>query len=369
MSANIRWISIAFGLGLCTAYTLWGTPKAATSAASNEPPANYKQFDPKHTAVNPAKPPPPSVLKFNPPGVDFGEVPSYDKRTAVVALENPGGRPITVSTTVPGCGCLKIEMNQKTIAPGKSEKAEVSFIASPRDWKGELTATFNTDEPGQAVLKCKGSIRQEFSVEPLTLNFDRLGKRGACTRQAVIKQSKGVAFEIKSVFAKNAEFQFKWAPVEGSHGSAYTICATATGIKPGHFSEAAVIRVNNPNNPMVNAIPLGLTLQVVGDVSCSPGTVMSQQALENEAEVFETTVKRFVSGPSTTPLEVVKVTDSKNQPIEFSCQRIDENNQRLKIKPPREFAKQAKWGYFQIYTNVEEEPVQLHYLVKLGAEK
>jgi hypothetical protein len=362
MEAIVRWSGIAIGLGLCTAYAFWGgtKPAAKPSATAFKPPFELEASS-DSSSVKTRRPTrlPPSALKLSPAEVDFGEVPGYEKRVREVAVQNPGSKPVTISEIVPGCGCLKVAMKQKTIAPGQSENAEISFYATPREWKGELTAAFNTQEPGQAVLKCKGIIRQEFPVEPAVLKFGPLHKKESQTLQAVIKHYQGVPFKIKRITSKNAEFKFKWEAVAGSKESAYTIFATATGQKAGYVSDDAAIVTDSVKVPI---IALGLDLQVAGDVSCVPGTVWSQQAAENESEIFETTVRRLTPGP----LEIKKVTDARGNPIEFFCQPIDEGNQRLKLKPGRDFfAKHSQLGKFLIYNNVEEQPAQLSYYVKL----
>ncbi|MFH0939218.1 MAG: DUF1573 domain-containing protein [Planctomycetota bacterium] len=364
MNNNTRWLGVAFGLGLCAAYVLWGSPP---SVSPSPIPADYSLPALTSVAQNtaPGVAPiidAPSALKFNPPGLDFGEVLTNEKKVLLAMIQNTGKFDVTIEKLEASCGCLVGEMKDRTIGPGQIRPVEVKFFASPKQWTGTLSLYAVTNEEGhpRVLLAVKGQIKQEFYIEPMILNFEYMRKGETKTLEAVIRRANGKPFVLKDIRVSNREFVFKWMVIEGSQGSAYKISATATGVKAGQFSEGAAVMIADEKTP---AIPLPLRMQVMCDVTCSPGTVWSQQASDGTTGVFETVVTRNTPGKLT--ILQVKEKDDATLPLEFSTEPITDAVCRLKIRLLGEFKKRAPFGHFLIQTDVEDQPLTLPYLVRL----
>src|SRR5690349_20046461 len=96
MDSNLRWVAVAFVLGLCAAYAVGGGPPAVAPKSEQPPkpaptstmtvttPATSTATDP--TAVLP--------FKFDPPAVNFGDVMVGETKTEVVFLTNMTDKPV-----------------------------------------------------------------------------------------------------------------------------------------------------------------------------------------------------------------------------------------------------------------------------------
>jgi hypothetical protein len=301
---------------------------------------------------------PPSALRYEPHTIDFGEVLANQKKSISTTVVNNSARDINVERIEVSCGCVKGDLPGNLIPAGGQQTLTVTLYATPRQWTGTLGVNLVTDEPGNpwAPLTVKGSIKLEFVVDPMLLNFDTLGKRGKRTATATIRRTDGTPFQIKDISASNKEFAFKWTAMPNTNGSAYSIAVTATGIKPGNISEGAAILTDSKTVP---AVPLMLRLQVTGDVACLPATASAPQMADGTPEPFETIVKRYTPGE----LVIEGVTESNKLPLEFKVERLDASSCRLKVKLQGQFKRFAPFGNLLIRTNVEEQPVQLYYYV------
>src|SRR5579862_823379 len=116
MDRNLRWVAVAFVLGLCAAYALWG--------GASGPAPRTESKDPSGTPAVPVKsddtPKGPLPFAYDPPSVDFGDVKVGETKTQLVSVTNVTAKPIKIVDVKHSCGCMKTEIMAGDIAPGQS---------------------------------------------------------------------------------------------------------------------------------------------------------------------------------------------------------------------------------------------------------
>lgn len=368
MDSSTRWIGIAAVLGLCTAYALWGgrapapIPEAAPLAPvaptiSNKEPE--KVTTPRVLTYTSPK----SALKIAPDNVDFGEVKVTERKDVTVQVENPGTTAVKVEDVKGSCGCLKVDMPERTIEPGKSVTLSLGFTGQSGKRPESYTVSLTTNEEGRPkiVLPVKGKVIQTFIVDPMTMYFEDAAKGVAKVQEATITRVDGKPFVIKAVTAQHKELSFKWEPIAGSNASAYKIFVTLTGIEPCSFTEGAAILTDHPTVP---AMPLHIGARVTGDVVSTTQVLTAIMGADTHVAPFETVIKRVTPGA----LVIKGIEESEKRPIEVTQTRIDDGSCRVTITLTGEFKDKTPFGDFVIHSNVEDQPLRVPYrVIRRGA--
>lgn len=357
MDRNTRWLAVAAALGLCTAYALSGGGYApvAPEAAPRVQPGGEQPGAPPQAARAPAAARARSALKFNPASVDFGEVLVHESRHKDAALENTGAQPVNITNVRGNCGCLKIEVPQTRVEPGKSAVVKLTFTGQPGKRTEGYAAMLTTDEPESpvALLPVRGKVKQVFIVDPQTLYFDKVAKGQTKTLEATIKQAQGLPFTVKNVAASHKEFSFKWEPLAGG---GYKILATVQGQQIGPLTEGAAIVTDHP---VVPAVPLHVSVRITGDVVSLTPVLMAAQIPDGRVAPFETVIQRQTAGE----LTISGVSEAEGLPVDHSVTRSDQSNCKLTLRFKEPFTRQMPVGDFLIQTNVEAEPLRVPYRV------
>ncbi|HYF49619.1 MAG TPA: DUF1573 domain-containing protein [Planctomycetota bacterium] len=360
MDTGTRWTAVAFLVGFCAAYSMWGgteTPIVAQKHSTKDTPEQPDLLGTKDPhAVPPQTPGAQSALKCKPFAVEFGEVPLGERRTATVQITNTSGAAITVLEIHPSCGCVHGRLEKTKIEPGQSAPMEVGFHADQGKRVGNLTLTLATDEAGhpRVVVPIMGKTRQEFTIEPALLRFGKLQKNEVKTVSAAFVRVDGKPFQIERVQTQNKDVEFEWEPIPGVSG--YTLKATAKGARAGQFTEAAAIFTDHPTQKVIS---LPLVLDVAPEIVCTPSDVRADQLSDKSVAPFETVVKRQTAGR----LEIESIKDSADIPMTFSAERINEASVRLKLQLKGAYPQRIPFGQFLIKTNCDAEPVPLPYRV------
>src|ERR1041385_6831617 len=87
MDSNLRWVAVAFVLGLCAAYALWGGAPAVAPKSEEPTPRQAPTITGTTPATSTATDPKVVLpFKFDPPAVNFGDVMVGETKTEVVSL-------------------------------------------------------------------------------------------------------------------------------------------------------------------------------------------------------------------------------------------------------------------------------------------
>lgn len=373
MGSSLRWIGVAFALGLCAAYALWGGPQPGAAATGPKIPPGTNLTPPPEPDVEaltgmgdqasplpPAAPGAKSNLRCTPFTLDYGEVKLEDSKTQIVKVANTGGKPVKIIDLHPSCGCVTGNMPNKIIKPGESEALTVVFTAKPGRRLGRFSITMATDEDGtpRVTVPIEARIIQEFEIEPLMLKFGRIAKRETKTLTATVRNSNGTPFKILEARSSNKVFTFKWEEIAGSNGTGYNVSVTASGLFAGRFNDGAALVVDHKIVPMV-ALPV--TLEIAPDIACVPLNVRAAQRDDKTVEPFEVTVTRSTPGK----LIVESVTEGAKLPVEFSAEQFGDASVKLTIRFTEPYPNRVPVGQFLIKTNAEEEATALPYMVKI----
>jgi hypothetical protein len=340
---------------------MWGGRNPVTAT----PITPLVQPDPESQKAAQAPPPPtaPTAVKINPDNIDFGEVKVGQSKEQTVQIENTGAQLMNILEVRGTCGCLKLEMPEKKIEPGKSQPLKLTFVGQSGRRQENYTVTVVTDEPAKPAsgFLVKGKVIQVFFLEPQTLYYEFVAKGRAKTLETTLTRCDGKPFEIKNISAVHPEFSFTWAPVEGKNKSVYKIQGTVRGEKPGIVTEGAAVLTDHPEVP---ALALYVSARITGDVVSLTPQLIATRGSDGVVEPFSTVIKRLTPGR----IQIESVTESHlaspgpaMHQVEFESQPIDDVQCTLIIRLKGTSFEQPPQGEFVIKTNVEETPLRVPY--------
>ncbi len=90
-------------------------------------------------------------------------------KTAVVVFpcQNPGNKPVVITSVIPSCDCLKPKLSKEFFAPGESGELRVELTPAGRTGRSENTLTVITDDAAQVPVVLKLIINL---AEPVVLS-------------------------------------------------------------------------------------------------------------------------------------------------------------------------------------------------------
>jgi hypothetical protein len=328
---------------------------SAKAAAANAQPAPAR-FEPPPVPAAGAV----SALKFSPAEPDFGELPAGQQREITLQVENPTDTPVRLTDLQTSCSCLDPRFPAGVI--GAHQTAPLSLTC--RGWSGskknEMTVTFRTDEPNRPLVTVPARcvVKQEFTVEPETVQFGHMKRGETKTAAAVVKRLDGQAFRIKQVVAAVPQMTFRWEPEAGGAAEQKLIITVAAG-KPGNITTNAIITTDHPTAPVVQFMVNGM---VDAEVLFTPAFVQAAgRKTDNRVGDFTTVVKRLTPGK----LEILGVTEKLGLPVDYTVTPLEEGSARLTIRFKDPYPQRAPVGQFEVRTNVDENPLALAFRVNL----
>jgi hypothetical protein len=365
MDSNLRWIGVAFVLGLCAAYALWGggaAPRAEQpqirgtqpeikAAGSTDSATSKESDDPNKKVVLP--------FKFDPPSVDFGNVTVDEVKTEIVNIINVTDKPVKLIDVRHSCGCMKSEILAGDIAPGKSGSIKLSFHGLP----GKRAENYMVEPVTEETLpKCTFDVHakviQVFETDRDTLDFEHIAKGEVKTIETTVKRVDGTPFKIVAwAFNRfeHKEFGVKWSEVDGSKSSAYHVVVTVTGLKGTHINMERLNLVTD--RTLASSVPIFVKLDVEGDVKCDDKRLAFTADENKVLRPLETTLR--LNTPGT--LEIDKIDDDQGTTIKFETQHIDPQTVKVTMHMQDDCKTHQPWGELLVKTNTPDDPVRIPY--------
>lgn len=101
----------------------------------------------------------PTTMKVDRMEHDFGTISQDKPVTTTFTITNTGTNPLIISSAKGSCGCTVPTVPKEPLAPGKSEKIEVSFDPKGKPGANTKTVTIiaNT-EPASTVINLKSQV-------------------------------------------------------------------------------------------------------------------------------------------------------------------------------------------------------------------
>ena len=373
---GVRWIAIAFVLGLCAAYALWGSapPPSPTSAptAAHTPAATTTGPGP---AVNTAILPRPdttglgktaaALLKFDPASVDFGEVPVGSSKLEKISVRNVSGRILHIAWAKGSCGCMKADLASQDLPPNAAAEMKLTFTGvsgkRPESYHAEVYVE-GLEMPANVDVRAK--VLQLFEADPDKLQFDRIAKGESKTLPTTIRRLDGQPFNIINASVPGDYDEIAIArPVEvpGSNKSAYTIGVTVTGKRGARLlmqaSAVTDVVIHQDKKDFPATIPINIFADIDGDAVALEKIVSTTLDAKGNLTPFVATIKRLNPGP----LTVEKVDDSVGSTVSFIAKNIDDVTLKLTITMETSAKNRQPFGEFRIYTNTDKQPIRLPY--------
>ncbi len=118
----------------------------------------------------------PSPLAVDVPSVDRGELTANKPLVQVFRLKNTGAATLTITEVTGACGCLRQQLTEKTIEPGKISELTlgINLLTQPEGtntWKLLVRYQVASEPPvtGERVLEIKATVRKDVNIEPVAL--------------------------------------------------------------------------------------------------------------------------------------------------------------------------------------------------------
>ncbi len=380
---SIRWIAIAFALGLCAAYALWGNnsgtpvpqPGVVNSGVAINTGANTTATTATNTPLN-GKPPPllPSVnpaddpsmasvgsryIRFEPDSLDFGDVRVGEKKELTVNIVNISNKTVHLIYARGSCTCMKPELPVQDLAPGKSTPFKVSFSGLPGKRPESYHIEVGLSEADMpAFVDVKGKVVQLFSVDPEKLVFGRMKKGSTKSIVATIKKLDGQPFTILNAVATQKDIDLTM-PVEvpGSNKSAYQLTVSIKAFRATRLFEQLSVLTDAMSDKMAATVPLLVYAEIDGDAVCLDENLTTTFDNKGNLQPFQTTIKRLTPGP----LIIESVADSEGGAMTFTTETVDASSVKVSLTMNTELRHKKPFGELRIKTNVETEPIHVPY--------
>jgi hypothetical protein len=368
MNGSIRWIAIAFALGLCAAYALWGggPHSGGPTIATPGPAAPAVTAPSTATATNAAITPNPIdptmakvgtlFVKFDPPALDYGDVMVGQSIEKTVTITNITPKPVHLGWAHGSCGCMKAALAAQDVAPGKSAEMKVTFTGLAGKRPESYHVEVGVDEAKiPALMDVKAKVLQIFSADPDKLQFGHLKKGERKTIVTTLSKLDGTPFKILNATATHKEIDLSMPEaVENSNGSKWRLSVTVTALRGARLIEQLMVLTDEKASPQ---IPLQIFAELDGEAVCTDEHISINIGTDGKAQPIETTIKRQTPGI----LVIEKVTDSEGGAVTFKVQKIDDSSVKLSMSLDTEGRGKRPFGELRIKTSVEEEPIHLPY--------
>ncbi|MCD6068746.1 MAG: hypothetical protein K0S33_3572 [Bacteroidetes bacterium] len=107
------------------------------------------------------------VIEFDEETHDFGKITQGEKVSFSFRFKNSGKGNLLISSAAASCGCTVPKPPKDPIAPGASDKIDVTFDSNGKSGKFDKQITVITNcDPNTKILKITGEIIVPVSNEP-----------------------------------------------------------------------------------------------------------------------------------------------------------------------------------------------------------
>lgn len=198
------------------------------------------------------EPGPNAVILADQPVFDFGTMQKGKAFTHVFSLQNVSDHEVTISKVRAECGCSTTELSQKVIQPSGSVPLTVSVSLRHLRGNVEKRVVLTIDHPDQPVLvvKTKGFVKTDYTVEPLKLDFGEVLADQPLKGTVEISSTKSRPFKILKINCDSHLCQVSSETLENGKRHRLTVCVI--GERSASFWKAPIwIETDNPDEPGV----------------------------------------------------------------------------------------------------------------------
>lgn len=363
MNGSIRWIAIAFAIGLCAAYALWGGAPAHVNVPAVTPPGTVAVTATATSTATLPSPDDPSMVKvgtlfvkFEPPALDYGEVVVGQSIEKTVTITNITAKPVHLGWAHGSCGCMKAVLPAQDLAPGKTTEMKVSFTGLAGKRPESYHVEVGIDEAKiPAIMDVKAKVMQVFTADPDKLQFGHMKKGERKTIVTTLTKLDGKPFKILNATATHKEIDLAMPEaVENSKGSAWRLAVTVTATHGSRLIEQLMVLTDDTVSAQ---IPVTVFAELEGEAAAVEEHVSVNSGPDGKLLPVETTIKRVSPGI----LVIEKITDSEGGSVTFKVQKIDDSSVKVIMNLDTEGRGKRPFGEFRIKTSVEDEPIHLPY--------
>lgn len=138
-----------------------------------------------------------TVIRFEPPILDLGEMTAEISKTASVTVFNITDQPVVISRLVPSCGCTTAKAPTDPIPPGGSVEIPITLKPGPRQGVTlSKRVTFQLEGQPPVVLTVTGNVPEYVSISPDLLTAD---SENPDSGVVTLKSTDGAPFRITGV--------------------------------------------------------------------------------------------------------------------------------------------------------------------------
>jgi hypothetical protein len=300
---------------------------------------------------------PPRALKCEQDSVEFGVIPLGETRNLKLKIQNPGAKTVRVLQVTSECVCITGKMSSGVLDPGDADSLVLTFRAIPGRTTYKSSVSLITDEVGPCRydISVLAKIRQEYVLEPETLDFGPVPKGGVSKRELRLRRFDGGPFGIKEILPHCPDIAFSWRSSDPS-SKEFVIEAEAKGAHPGlRVDRVRIITDGSPES----SVELEITLQVESSFGCKPPTVVSRYGADGRLAPFETVVREKMGGKAV----IESVREGRGVALEYDAKPAENGECKVAIKIIGSLSGDQHVGSFLIKIKGEDQPISLPYRV------
>ena len=219
-----------------------------------------------------AAPAPAGRITLDETGFNFGVMDQQTEASHVFTLRNTGAGPLRIVQIFPGCSCAATELDSSDIPPGGAARLQVTFYSGNFNGPVSKVMTIQSTDPARpmATLELRAEVQPVFIFTPSVLDFGRVERGQAVTREVTMSDAKGQPFVIKSIASSLTNLTATATPL-GRDGSSYRLKVV---VPPSNRAGSLVGNIEVTTDRKVAGKPILLVIgTVVGPVRVTPTAV------------------------------------------------------------------------------------------------
>lgn len=145
------------------------------------------------------------VIKASEPGWDFGVREQGESDSKTIAIRNEGDADLVITGVKVTCGCVRHEMKETTIKPGKSADLVLKLFTAGQIGKVRKFAYILSNDPKtpNLILNVNGEVRGRWDISTVNVVFGADGGRSQeATTQITVREGERV--RLKRVWTKSS---------------------------------------------------------------------------------------------------------------------------------------------------------------------
>ena len=222
---------------------------------------------------------------------DFGVREQGEKETKRIKISNVGKAKLEISEVKVTCGCVKGDVEKKSLAPGESTDLVLRLDTSRQSGLIRKFAYIKCNDPTRSnlIIGINGKINGNWSLESHSVNFGRIKAGKEYEKEFKIHVKKGYDMKLLAIEENSSHVTIETEPygeIGDKHGWTLKIKILANS-PPGPLAVPVMVKVQDK----VRGGRVSIHARVEGDYVVSPARLYFGRVIFGKKKTLKITVR------------------------------------------------------------------------------